>query len=176
MTALDHDWFPRPLPERTIVGERSWLYSSYAFHHCHGSVRIGADCGIYNGTHFELGADGRVEIERYCTIVGAIIRTNGFVRIGDHTFVAHEVVIADTPFALPPDGRDEPRAEGVLIGSGAWIGARALILGGARIGDEAVVGAGAVVRGSVPAGATVAGNPARVVDRRRGSAPPARRG
>lgn len=165
MTVLDHDWFPRPLPEGTAVGERSWLYSSYAFHHCHGSARIGSDCGIYKGTHFELGPAGSVEIGRYTTIVGATIRTNGFVGIGDHVFVAHEVVIADTPFVLPPDGSAEPRSDDVLIGSGAWIGARAMIIGGARIGDDAVIGAGAVVSGPVPAGATVAGNPARVVGR-----------
>jgi acetyltransferase-like isoleucine patch superfamily enzyme len=72
-------------------------------------------------------------------------------------------VIADTPFATPPSGAPEPPAPGVRIGPGAWIGARAIILGGARIGDDAVVGAGAVVAGEVPRGATHAGNPGRVV-------------
>ncbi|HWF52698.1 MAG TPA: acyltransferase [Solirubrobacteraceae bacterium] len=163
MTALEHDWFPRPLPDRIILGERSWLYSSYALHHSSGSVRIGPDSGVYHGTHFELGPDAEVEIGGFCTIVGAIIRTNGRVVIGDHTFIAHEVVIADTPFATPPRGEAEPTAAGVRIGSCAWIGARAIILGGARIGDEAIVGAGAVVASEVPRGATVAGNPARVV-------------
>ena len=161
MTVLDHDWFPRPLPERTSLGERSWLYSSYALHHCHGEVRIGPDSGVYNGTFFDLGPDGEVDIGRYVTIVGAIIRTNGRVEIGDHTFIAHEVLIADTPFAVPPDGRAEPSAAGVRIGAGAWIGARVILLDGAQIGDEAIVGAGAVVAGPVAPGATVAGNPAR---------------
>jgi maltose O-acetyltransferase len=46
-----------------------------------------------------------------------------------------------------------------------WIGARATILGGARIGSGAIVGAGAVVDGDVPSGSTVAGNPARIVRR-----------
>ena len=162
MTTLAHDWFPRPLPDAVALGERSWLYSSYAFLHSHGTVRIGPDCGIYNGTHFELGPEGSIEIGRYCTIVGAIIRTNGRVAIGDCTFVAHEVVIADHPFAAPPRGGPERASAGVTIGENAWIGARAIVLGGATIGDDAVVGAGAVVRGDVPAGATVVGNPARV--------------
>lgn len=163
--ALEHDWFPRPLPEGTTLGERSWLYSSYAFHHSHGAVRIGPDSGVYVGTQFELGPEGEVEIGRFCTIVGAIIRTNGRVSIGDHTFIAHEVVIADTPFALPSRGEAEPAAAEVQIGSNAWIGARAIILDGARIGDEAIVGAGAVVACGVPSGATVVGNPARVLAR-----------
>ena len=161
MTVLEHDWFPRPLPENSSVAERSWLYSSYAFHHCHGRVRIGPESGVYHGTFFELGPEGEVDIGRYCTIVGAIIRANGPVVIGDHTFIAHEVVIADSPFARPPSGRPEPASPGVRIGSGAWIGARAILLGGVDVGDEAIVGAGAVVTGPVPAGATVTGNPAR---------------
>jgi acetyltransferase-like isoleucine patch superfamily enzyme len=56
----------------------------------------------------------------------------------------------------------------VAIGRNAWIGARAILLGGADIGEGAIVGAGAVVDFPVPAFAIVAGNPARVV----GSAPP----
>jgi len=159
---LEHDWFPRSLPARAQLGERSWLYSSYALHHSHGTVRIGSDSGVYNGTHFELGPDGELEIGCFCTIVGAIIRTNGRLTIGDHTFVAHEVVIADTPFVTPPPGGAEPAASEITIGSGVWIGTRAIILAGAQIGDEAIVGAGAVVACEVPSGATAAGNPARV--------------
>jgi acetyltransferase-like isoleucine patch superfamily enzyme len=165
MSMLAHDWFPRPLPQEARLGERSWLYSSYAFHHSHGTVRIGADCGVYSGTQFELGPDAVVEIADFCTIVGAIIATNGRVSIGDHTFIAHEVVIASTPFALPPTGAPEAPAADIEIGAGAWIGTRAVILSGARIGTDAVVGAGAIVSGEVPSGATAVGNPAFVVAR-----------
>ena len=163
MTVLEHDWFPRPLPDAVTLGERSWIYSSYAVHHSYGTVVVGPDSGVYNGTHFELGPEAKVQIGRFCTVVGAIIRTNGSVTIGDHTFIAHEVVIADTPFAIPPRGQTEPASAAVWIGSGAWIGARAIILGGARIGDEAIVGAGAVIDREIPHGATAVGNPVRVV-------------
>jgi acetyltransferase-like isoleucine patch superfamily enzyme len=157
VTLLEHDWFPRPLPDGAQLGERSWLYSSYAFHHCHGRVRVGADSGVYNGTFFDLGPDGEVEIGRFCTIVGAIIRTNGRVAIGDHTFIAHEVVLADSAFARPPSGGAEPRSPDLVIGAGAWIGARAIVLGGVTIGEDAIVGAGAVVTADVAPGATAVG-------------------
>jgi len=49
------------------------------------------------------------------------------------------------------------------IGDNVFIGAGARILGGITVGDGAVVGANAVVIESVPAGATVAGVPARVI-------------
>lgn len=165
MRLLAHDWFPRPLPDKVSLGDRTWLYSSYAFQHSFGVVRIGADCGLYNGTHFELGPEAEVEIGDFCTVVGAIIVTNGRVSIGDHTFIAHEVVIASTPFAVPPTGAPELGCAPIVIGPGAWIGARAVILGGARIGANAIVGAGAIVSGDVPGDATAAGSPARIVSR-----------
>ena len=171
MTVLEHDWFPRPLPDTVTIGARSWLYSSYACHHNRGRVSIGADCGIHNGTQFELGPDGTVEIGDFSTVVGAIIASNGPVTIGDHCFVAHEVFIAASPWACPPrppadTDRPGPTHPAIEIGSGAWIGTRAVILAPARIGRDAVVGAGAVVTGEVPARATAAGNPMRVRERR----------
>jgi maltose O-acetyltransferase len=51
----------------------------------------------------------------------------------------------------------------VEIGKRVFVGAGAIILPGTRIGDDAVVAAGAVVRGDVPPGTLVVGNPAKVV-------------
>ncbi|MFB6178709.1 MAG: serine O-acetyltransferase [Halorientalis sp.] len=46
----------------------------------------------------------------------------------------------------------------------ATIGANATLVGPITVGEGATVGAGAVVSEAVPAGATVAGNPAKVID------------
>jgi acetyltransferase-like isoleucine patch superfamily enzyme len=53
-----------------------------------------------------------------------------------------------------------------LVKRGASIGSGAVLLCGITVGEEALIGAGSVVTRDVPAGATVAGNPARVVKRR----------
>jgi UDP-3-O-[3-hydroxymyristoyl] glucosamine N-acyltransferase len=52
----------------------------------------------------------------------------------------------------------------VVIGDDVFIGAGATICNLLSIGDGATVGAGAVVLGDVPAGATVVGVPARVLE------------
>jgi acetyltransferase-like isoleucine patch superfamily enzyme len=172
---LEHDWFPKPLPENVVLGERTWLYSSFAFRHYQSSrpagVRAGNDTGLYNGTFFDLGPDGEVTIGDYSSLVGAIICCNGRVVIGDYVFIAHEVVLADSFAAVPFESRRLPnvRAEmtrsqpAISIADKVWIGARAIILAGARIGQGAIVGAAAVVDFDVPPYTVVAGNPARIV-------------
>jgi acetyltransferase-like isoleucine patch superfamily enzyme len=171
MTALDHDWYPRPLPDNVVIGERSWLYSTFAFRHfCslrEPAITIGNDTGVYNGTFFELGPNGRLTIGDVTTIVGAIIRTEGEVRIGDYAFIAHEVVIADEPFAAPPPGTAGAAGEGsvIVIEDDVWIGAGAIVVGGVTIGAGSIVGAGAVVTRSIPPMTVAAGNPARTLGR-----------
>ena len=99
----------------------------------------------------------------YCCVWGGWSRTT--VRIGDGALLSpHVVVVAgnheiDQPGWVRDAGFDEADAS---VGDGAWIGAHATIVG-AHVGEGAVVAANAVVTEDVPAGAIVAGAPARVV-------------
>jgi acetyltransferase-like isoleucine patch superfamily enzyme len=174
MTLLAHDWYPAEVPANVTLGERSWLHSSFAFVHHRSerdpSVQIGPDSGIYKDTYFDLGPQGRVEIGRSCTIAGATFSSDDRIVIGDYALIAYGVVIAGSEFAVPPDARtvvgDDSRVESqreVRIGDDAWIGTRAVVLGGSTVGNGAVVGAAAVIDGEVPDDAIVAGNPARIV-------------
>ncbi len=177
---LEHDWFPESLPANVTLGERTWLYSSYAFRHYHSrqtqGLVVGHDSGLYNGTFFDVGPAGQVKIGNYCTLVGAIICTNSRVLIDDYALIAHEVVIADSPSAIPSwepsraivtaDSHLRSRGEreaSIVIGENAWIGTRAVLLQGAYIGEGSIVGAGTVIDFRVPPYCIVAGNPARIV-------------
>jgi acetyltransferase-like isoleucine patch superfamily enzyme len=101
------------------------------------------------------------------------------VEIGERTLLGHGVQIFDNDsHPIDPEAREAdwnairrggPRdAETighapVLIGRHAWIGLASIVMKGVTIGDGAVVAAGSVVTSDVPAGAVVAGNPARPV-------------
>jgi acetyltransferase-like isoleucine patch superfamily enzyme len=172
---LSHDWYPRPLPPNVVLGEGSWLYSAFSFLHFRSKrpcgLRVGRRSGLYSGTFFNLGPEGEVEIGSDCTLVGVILSTNRRVVIEDYSLLAHEVVIADSFADVPPgrSGQETGRPEdpappiGVIIRENVWIGARAVLLSGARIGAGAIIGAAAVVDFEVPPYAIVAGNPAKIV-------------
>jgi acetyltransferase-like isoleucine patch superfamily enzyme len=131
-------------------------------------VQIGSETGIYDGTFFDLGPSGSINIGDYTTIVGAIIRSDGPVEIGDYCLIAHEVVISDGPYGIPGasanmnGGTVKNRA--IKIGSNCWIATGAILLGGAQVGDNSIVGAHTVVDFVIPAGKMVVGNPARILD------------
>lgn len=94
--------------------------------------------------------------------------TTAGITIGDSVLIAAHVYIGpgnhttddlDTP--IMEQGMEE--ATGVVIGNNVWIGTKATILDGVTIGDNAIIGAHALVKDDVPAGAIVAGVPAKVL-------------
>jgi acetyltransferase-like isoleucine patch superfamily enzyme len=85
--------------------------------------------------------------------------------IGDRVSIAQRVLVV---LASHPNSSRLRDVVGevhgsVEIGDDAWIGAGAIILPNVAIGAGSIVGAGSVVTKSVPPGAVVAGNPARVL-------------
>jgi acetyltransferase-like isoleucine patch superfamily enzyme len=82
------------------------------------------------------------------------------VDIGNDVFISPGVVTT-TDSAMGAEGWDPTRMYGPRIGSGARVGAGAVILPRVRIGRNAVVAAGSVVTTDVADGATVVGVPAR---------------
>lgn len=94
------------------------------------------------------------------------------IEIGDNCTISFDVVILIHDYSI----NNAFRAAGVeggefhrvikrpvKIGNNCFIGARAVIMPGAVLGDNCIVGSGAVVRGKVPAGSIVSGNPATVI-------------
>jgi acetyltransferase-like isoleucine patch superfamily enzyme len=126
----------------------------------HGQGRVtisrGARILIMKDAHLEIGGETTIHFNTAVTC---------YQRISIATFcaISWNVNILDGNLhELVVDGVPQPRARPVTLGSYAWIGCGATILG-ARIGAGAVVGAGSVVVSDVPDKVAVAGNPARVI-------------
>jgi len=104
-------------------------------------------------------------IGRFCSI-GQDVQIGGLARhptnrLSTHPcFYASSTVLGKT-FHTGATSIEEKA--GVDIGNDVWVGARAMILDGVRIGNGAVIGAGAVVTKDIPNFAIVGGVPARVI-------------
>jgi acetyltransferase-like isoleucine patch superfamily enzyme len=61
----------------------------------------------------------------------------------------------------------------ITIGEDAFVGARALVMPGIKIGARAIVGACSVVTKDLPENVVAAGNPCRVLHPRNVNRPPA---
>jgi UDP-2-acetamido-3-amino-2,3-dideoxy-glucuronate N-acetyltransferase len=144
-------------------------------------VKLGRDVVIYNFVNLygcEIG-DGTkigsfVEIQK-----GAFVGRN--CKVSSHSFICEGVTIADEVFighgvtfindkyprATAADGSLQSETDWQVVKTtverGASLGSGATILCGVTIGEYAIVGAGAVVTRDVPAGTSVAGNPARAL-------------
>lgn len=127
------------------------------------------DCSIDTGT--KIGSFVEIQkgvtIGKHCKISSHTFVCEG-VHIGDNVFVGHNVSFINDkyPRAVNADGTMQTEADWrvveTIVEEGASIGTSATILCGVTIGKGATVGAGAVVTKDVPAGAIVAGNPARM--------------
>lgn len=124
----------------------------------------GENINIEHGAYFGSGKD--IEIGHNSGI-GFNCRVYGPLKIGDDVMMGPDVMIftqnhktesLDIPMRL----QTAPK-EAVCIGDDVWIGARAIILPGKKIGKGVIIGAGAVVTKDVPDYAVVGGNPAKII-------------
>jgi maltose O-acetyltransferase len=112
------------------------------------------------GVNIELGEDFYANFD--CVFLDC-----GKIRFGRHCFLGPGVHVYTVTHPVEAAGRRKGTewTRGVTVGDDVWIGGRAVVLCGVRIGDGAVIGAGAVVTRDVAAYTLVAGSPARVVRR-----------
>ena len=92
------------------------------------------------------------------------------VAIGNGCVLSEEVYIADSSHGYNPDAglimRQRLQSRGpVVLEEHCFVGYRAVISPGVRLGRHSVVGANAVVTKSVPPFSMVAGTPARLIKR-----------
>lgn len=88
---------------------------------------------------------------------GSIIGQNCIINTG--STVEHDCRLADFVHISP----NAAIAGDVEVGEGTQIGIGAVVIQGIRIGNWVTIGAGAVIIKDIPDGATVVGNPGRII-------------
>src|SRR5271154_6589523 len=132
-----------------------------------GEVVLGEGVSL-NGTvvPYELVtyASGRIEIGNHTFInFGSSIAARTSVKIGSRCHLGHYTFVMDNDQHDVVRHAELPQSDPVVIDDHVWIGSKAVILPGVRIGSRAVIGAGSIVTKDIPPRCVAAGNPARVL-------------
>lgn len=154
-------------------------------------IGIGDDFVGYYGCSLGATGTGRITVGNCCSFgTGTKVYCRDNVSIGNYALLAWDVLIMDyDPHPIDPEERTlemeyshgmvwpkfgrqpgQPLAfkmqfqtKPVVIEDKVWVGARAIILKGVRIGYGSIIAAGAVVTCDIPPYSIAAGNPAKVV-------------
>jgi maltose O-acetyltransferase len=124
-------------------------------------IKIQSHVFVGDGRYVHIGSNSGI---------GTGSRVYGVV-IGENVMVAPNVLFLKENhrydnIEAPIDGQGYTEIALPVIEDWAWIGERAIILPGRRVGRGAIVGAGAVVTRDVEPFSIVAGNPARPIGHR----------
>lgn len=153
-------WLDFVLLKLTIVGNIPfWIIRMTAYEFF--GVKIGSGSYIhmwarfYNPANIEIGEDSHIGDN--CFLDG-----RNKIRIGDHVDIASQVLIYNEEHNVHSE-KFEATSGSVEIGDYVFIGPRAIILPGVKIGRGAVIAAGAVVTRDVPEMTIVGGVPAKEI-------------
>lgn len=128
-------------------------------------AKIGA--GLVLKTHVRIKYPWRLTIGEHCWIgQDAWIDNLANVRLGDHVCISQGAYLCTGSHDHSKRTFDLI-TQPIEIDSGVWVGAKAVLLPGVKIGANAVVAAGTVARGSVGEGAVIGGSAIRPLGDRR---------
>lgn len=145
---------------KSFSDERSY-YEGYNWIGANSSIR-NSSLGIFS--YVEGGAVSRSIVGRFCSIgPGAIV---GGISSHPLNFISTNPIFysssARCGVSYVSDSYDDViESKETIIGNDVWIGARAIIFDGVKVGDGAVIAAGAVVVKDVEPYSVVGGVPAR---------------
>lgn len=144
---------------------------------CKGGMTFGNNVSIgknsiieCTGVIRELGEELIIE-DNVGIAANAFISMRGKIVIGKNTIMgpgvsihAENHIFSNINVPIRKQGADK---KGIIIGEDCWIGAKAVILDGVKLGKGVIVAAGAVVTGDIEDYKIVGGIPAKVIKDRR---------
>jgi UDP-2-acetamido-3-amino-2,3-dideoxy-glucuronate N-acetyltransferase len=174
--ALEQGFTRAPVRESELVTSSRIIESADV----HPGAIVGADTVVWHLAQIrEHAVLGRGCVVGRGAYIGPGVRIGDYVKVQNYALLYEPAVIEDGAFvgpgavltndthprAINPDGTSKGASDwspvGVVLGTGASLGARSVCVAPVSIGRWALVAAGAVVTSDVPDFALVAGVPAR---------------
>lgn len=109
-------------------------------------ITVGFNCELFSASELNIGQDTLIAAYVYCIA-------------GDHEYNTVEQHVVSL----------EAISRGITIEEGCWLGSKALILDGVKIGKDSIIGAAAVVNKDIPPFSIAIGVPANVIRNRKDS-------
>ncbi len=148
---------------------------------------------LHGGEHIFIGNDVFIGKDSSITTFQSDDSTSGIILIGDGTMFGRDIhitsmtkieigkgvktgksiLISDNSHGNPrdlsladisPNVRPLHSKGNIIIGDNVWIGEKAAVLGGVRIGNGAIIGANTVVTHDVPENSIAVGCPAKIIE------------
>ena len=132
-------------------------------------ILIGENCRIKGGDCWLEDDDGEINIGKNTTIESAhlaVTETSRKIEIGEDCMFSYgiEVRTGDSHSIIDREsGKRINFAKDITISDHVWVGAKATILKGCKIGKNSIISTGAIVTKDVTANTIVAGVPAKTV-------------
>lgn len=148
------------LPETSLFKLKN-LFLRWAGANIGAKVRICSSAKIVGNGNLLIGSDTWIGLDVL------ILSSEGVtIEIGDNVDIAPQVFIGTGTHELSSDGSrvaGKGASKSIQIGNGTWIGARAVILPGVKIGKMCMIAAGSLVNKDVPDYTMVGGVPAKEI-------------
>jgi acetyltransferase-like isoleucine patch superfamily enzyme len=159
------------LGENIFVDDYVILYQ----YHRGGAINIGAGSSLHRGCILQTGEGASIligestHVQPQC-IFSAFVSP---IRIGNYCQIAPNCSFYSynhgTEKGIHIQKQPLVSKGGIRIGDDVWLGTGVIVLDGVQIGNGAVIGAGSVVTKAIPENSIAIGNPAKVVNDRKGS-------
>ena len=152
-----------PLPFSRISMKIRFILAKKIFRKTGLQVKIHTGVEFGTGINIEIGNNSSLNKRAWI---------GNDTKIGDDVMTGPEIIILSgghnfDDLNKPMTHQGSTPRRPVTIGNDVWIGTRAIILPGVKIGNHSIVAAGSVVTKDVPDWTIVGGNPAKVIRDRR---------
>ncbi len=124
------------------------------------TIDVGDNCIFGRNVNINAGECNGVHIGNYVAIADGT-----YLRSANHSFSRTDIPISSQGHYSAEISFNN-KVYSIVIEDDVWVGARAIILSGARIGKGSIIAAGAMVSGCIPPYSIVIGNPGMITAKR----------